>query len=75
MKRLTGALLLTALVGVAPPAPVAAQSLTPLAVGTPAPDFTLVASTREGVGDSVRLSDFKGQTVVIAFFYKVRTRG
>lgn len=73
MKRFTGALLLTALVGGAPP--MVAQSLTPLAAGTPAPDFTLVSSTRGGVGDSVRLSDFRGQTVVIAFFYRVRTKG
>ncbi len=75
MKRFTGALLLMTLVGGAPPPPAAAQSPTPLAVGTPAPDFTLVSSTRSGVGDSVRLSDFKGQTVVIAFFYRVRTKG
>ncbi len=73
MKRVTGALLLTALAGGAPPA--VAQALTPLAVGTPAPDFTLVSSTREGVGNPVKLSDFKGQTVVIAFFYRVRTKG
>lgn len=75
MKRCTGALLLTALVGGVNPAPAVAQALTPLAVGTPAPDFTLVASTRGGVGEPVKLSDFKGQTVVIAFFYRVRTKG
>lgn len=74
MKRFSGALLLTAMVG-GVPAPVVAQALTPLAVGTPAPDFTLVASTRAGVGEPVKLSDFKGQTVVIAFFYRVRTKG
>ena len=54
----------------------AAQDSIPLAVGTPAPDFALVGASREGVTtDSVRLSDFRDQTVVIAFFYRARTRG
>ena len=53
----------------------AAQDSIPLAVGTPAPEFALVGATREGVTDSVRLSDFRDQTVVIAFFYRARTRG
>ncbi len=46
------------------------------AVGEMAPDFTVVGATRYGVlRDSVRLSDFKGQTVVLAFFPKARTKG
>ena len=46
------------------------------AVGQPAPDFALVPATRTGVGKSpVRLSSFKGKTVVLAFFYKARTKG
>jgi hypothetical protein len=46
------------------------------AVGDMAPDFTLVGATRYGVlRDSVRLSSFRGQTVVLAFFYKARTKG
>jgi hypothetical protein len=58
------------------PAVVAAQQDAPLKVGDPAPDFTLQAATRDGVlPDSVRLSDLKDQTVVIAFFYKARTSG
>jgi hypothetical protein len=45
-------------------------------VGQPAPDFALVPATRRGVGKTpVRLSSFKGKTVVIAFFYKARTKG
>lgn len=45
-------------------------------VGTMAPDFVLPAATRYGVlRDSVRLSDLRGKTVVIAFFYKARTKG
>jgi len=48
----------------------------PLAVGTVAPDFTLPGATRYGVLRSpIHLSDFKGKTVVLAFFYKARTSG
>lgn len=46
------------------------------AVGEPAPDFALPAATREGVSDrTVRVSEFKGKTVVLAFFFKARTKG
>ncbi len=46
------------------------------AVGQPAPDFSLAAATRRGVAKTpLRLSDFKGKTVVLAFFYKARTKG
>ena len=56
--------------------PAAPPDPQPLAVGTSAPDFTLSGATRYGVlRTSVRLSDFKGKTVVLAFFYKARTRG
>ena len=55
--------------------PLAAQQPLP-AIGSPAPDFALSGATRFGVlRDPVRLSDFKGKTVVLAFFYKARTRG
>ena len=41
-----------------------------------APDFTISGATRYGVlRDSVRLSDFRGQTVVLAFFFQARTKG
>ncbi|MEO8294871.1 MAG: hypothetical protein ABI613_05085 [Gemmatimonadota bacterium] len=54
----------------------AAQDSIPLAVGSIAPDFALVGATSDGVlGDSVRLSDFRDQTVVIAFFYRARSSG
>ena len=47
-----------------------------LAVGSVAPDFTLPGATRFGVLKApVHLSDFKGKTVVLAFFYKARTKG
>jgi thioredoxin-dependent peroxiredoxin len=46
------------------------------AVGEMAPDFTIAGATRYGVlRDSVRLSDFRGQTVVVAFFPRARTKG
>lgn len=45
-------------------------------VGDVAPDFALPGATREGVTKApVRLSDYKGKTVVIAFFPSARTRG
>ncbi len=48
----------------------------PLEVGAVAPDFELPGATRYGeLKDPVRLSDFKGKTVVLAFFFKARTRG
>lgn len=48
----------------------------PLAVGATAPDFTLAGATRYGVlKDPIHLADFRGKTVVLAFFYKARTKG
>lgn len=45
-------------------------------VGEMAPDFELPGATRTGPSQTpVRLSDFRGQTVVIAFFPKARTGG
>jgi len=45
-------------------------------VGSMAPDFTVAGATRYGLlRDSVRLSDFRGQTVVLAFFFQARTKG
>ena len=58
------------------PAPATADSSVVLNVGDVAPDFALPAATRYGLlQDSVRLSDFKGKTVVLAFFFKARTKG
>lgn len=58
-------------------APLAAQERpTPLLVGAVAPDFVLTGATREGVLERpVRLADFRDQTLVIAFFYRARTKG
>jgi peroxiredoxin len=41
-----------------------------------APDFALPGSTKYGLLKTpVRLSDFRGKTVVLAFFYQARTKG
>jgi hypothetical protein len=56
------------------PPPVATTP--PLEVGVVAPDFTMKGATRYGVlASPVHLSDFKGKTVVLAFFFKARTSG
>jgi hypothetical protein len=48
----------------------------PLEIGAVAPDFALPAATRYGrLAEQVRLSDYRGQTVVLAFFFRARTRG
>ena len=57
----------------APPTP---QSPPALDVGAVAPDFAIPGATRFGtLRNTVRLSDYKGKTVVLAFFFKARTRG
>lgn len=54
----------------------ALEAQAPLEVGAVAPEFALVGATREGIlPDTVRLGDFAGKTVVLAFFYRVRTPG
>ncbi len=52
------------------------EEVRPLEVGVMAPDFEIPGATRYGVlRDPIRLSDFHGKTVVLAFFYRARTRG
>jgi thioredoxin-dependent peroxiredoxin len=71
MRLLPIALALTAT-----PLWLSAQQSKPLEVGAAAPDFSLKGATRYGVlAQPVHLSDFKGKTVVLAFFYKARTKG
>jgi hypothetical protein len=48
----------------------------PLEIGAVAPDFALPGGTRYGIlQEPVRLSDYKGKTVVLAFFFRARSRG
>jgi len=52
------------------------QTPAPLEVGDVAPDFALTAATRDGILEApVRLEAFAGRTVVLAFFFKARTKG
>ena len=54
----------------------AASGSPPPEIGSMAPVFALPGATRYGLlRDSVRLSDFRGKTVVLGFFYKARTKG
>lgn len=56
-------------------APAAAVAAGP-AVNSVAPDFTLAGATRYGLLKTpVKLSDYRGRTVVLAFFYQARTKG
>jgi thioredoxin-dependent peroxiredoxin len=73
LRRCGGAALLAGLA--AAPALAAQQATAPLAVGVQAPDFSLPAATADGPQGTVKLSDFRGKTVVLAFFFKARTKG
>ena len=57
--------------------PAAAPALPPaIAVGQVAPDFALPGADRYGTfKEPLKLSDFHGKTVVLAFFFRARTRG
>jgi hypothetical protein len=47
-----------------------------LAVGEMAPDFAFTGATRHGViSETLNLSDYRGEVVVLAFFFRARTRG
>ena len=47
-----------------------------ISVGEVAPDFSLPGATRYGIlQDQIQLSDLKGEVVVLAFFFRARTRG
>ena len=46
------------------------------AVNDVAPNFTLAGADKYGLLKTpVRLSDYRGRTVVLAFFYQARTKG
>ena len=79
MSRLRAVLTAPILAALAPAPAAAQQPAAPppaLAVGAAAPDFALPGATRYGVLRApIHLSDFKGKTVVLAFFYKARTKG
>ena len=67
---------MSAVAGAAAQQQAAAPSPPVLEVGAVAPDFTIPGATRYGtLRGPVRLSDYKGKTVVLAFFFKARTCG
>ena len=77
MRRLLVAAALAAAIAMTAPDTAAAQETGGLVeVGAMAPDFELTGATRHGVlRDKIKLSDYRGETVVLAFFFRVRTRG
>lgn len=77
MRRGVLTVLAVLVLGTAAPAGAQTSDATPpLEVGAIAPDFELPGATRYGVlAEPVRLSDFQGKVVVLAFFYKARTKG
>ncbi len=76
MRKLVSATLAVLALAAAPPVQAQDEVAKPLEVGTVAPDFSLEAATRYGVlAEPIRLSDFKGKTVVLAFFFRARTGG
>ena len=78
MRRVLVAAALAAVVVIGAPGGAMAQEAGGglIEVGAMAPDFALTGATRHGVlQDQVRLSDYRGETVVLAFFFRVRTRG
>jgi hypothetical protein len=62
--------------GAAPSLAAQADTAAAVKVGQSAPDFQAPGATRYGLlANPVSLSDFSGKTVVLAFFYKARTKG
>jgi hypothetical protein len=54
----------------------AAPAVTGPVVNDMAPDFSLAGADRYGLLKTpVKLSDYRGRTVVLAFFFQARTKG
>ncbi|HIF56514.1 MAG: hypothetical protein VX291_05600 [Gemmatimonadota bacterium] len=76
MRKLIALGLLAGVIAMGAPAEASAQDSGLLAVGAMAPDFALPGATRYGLlQEPIRLSDYRGETVVLAFFFRVRTPG
>jgi len=74
MRKAISLALLAGAFAMGAPTDGSAQGL--LAVGATAPDFALPGATRYGqLASPLRLSDFRGETVVLAFFFRARTPG
>jgi hypothetical protein len=77
MLRLASSGLLACTLALALPGPVACQDPQDfLAVGQAAPDIQVQGATRYGIlSDPFRLNEFRGKTVVLAFFFRARSSG
>lgn len=77
MRRLALPILLAGATFLAAPGSGTAQDQQEfLAAGQPAPDVVVQGATRYGVlAEPVHLSDFRGKTVVLAFFFRARSPG
>ena len=77
MKRLVILGVLAVALGLTSPTRAAAQDEQNfLAVGEMAPDIEVVGATRYGIlSEPVKLSDYRGEIIVLAFFFRARTRG
>jgi hypothetical protein len=78
MRRINALAFLAGALTMGVASPVTAQQTEPklIAVGEMAPDFALPGATRYGILENpVKLSDYRGKTVVLAFFFKVRSPG
>lgn len=54
----------------------AQQTATGPTIGAVAPAFSGRGATRHGrVADPIQLSDYRGKTIVLAFFFRARTSG
>jgi hypothetical protein len=77
MGRIASTCLLAVTLALALPGPVACQDPQDfLAVGQAAPDIQVQGATRYGIlSEPFRLNEFRGKTVVLAFFFRARTSG
>jgi len=73
MRRLFMSALLAGLLGALMPGESSAQFLE---VGAQAPDVELEIASAEGVAGGVtKLSEYRGEVIVLAFFFRARTSG
>ena len=72
LSALAGLATLGAPVGAQQPAGAPAASM----VGQMAPDFSGRGATRHGrIADPIQVKDYRGKTIVLAFFFRARTSG
>ena len=71
MRRIIESALLAGLVSLVPGF-ASAQFLEP---GAEAPDVEFTVASAEGVGETMTLSEYRGEVIVLAFFFRARTSG